>query len=196
MSGKSDAKKNWSKKEALMHLDSLLRTALYITGDETSAKNLIEETYLSAYRFGGILFGTAECRTWLFKTMTGLLQEHKHFRDSAPEFAKINNHGPINAETEADRPILLFQESHPDDLCDKVDDEMIKDAIWQLPVDLRYAVVLSFLEGFSHQEIAGIVDIGFETVKSQLMRGRRLLQEILWNRMVRDGHVKNRQAYN
>ena len=196
MSVKSDAKRNWSKKEALMHLDSLLRTALYITGDETSAKNLIEETYLSAYRFGGILFGTAECRTWLFKTMTGLLQEHKHFRISAQKIAEINNRGPIDAETETNQPILLFQESHPDELCRQVDDEMIKDAIWQLPVDLRYAVVLSFLEGFSHQEIAGIIDSDLETVKSQLMRGRRLLQEILWNRMVKDRQTKPRQAYN
>lgn len=196
MSGKSDAKRNWSKKEALMHLDSLLRTALYITGDETSAKNLIEETYLSAYRFGGILFGTSECRTWLFKTMTGLLQEHKHFRDSTPKIAEINNRGPIDGEDETDQPILLFQESQPDELCGQVDDEMIKDAIWQLPVDLRYAVVLSFLEGFSHQEIAGIVDSDLEEAKSQLMRGRRLLQEILWNRMVKDGQAKPRQAYN
>ena len=66
----------------------------------------------------------------------------------------------------------------------------VKTAIEELPEDFRLVIVLSFLEGFSYQEIADIVGLNIGTVKSRLHRGRKLLQKSLWQYAVKNGFVK------
>jgi RNA polymerase sigma-70 factor, ECF subfamily len=73
----------------------------------------------------------------------------------------------------------------------KVFDEDVKKAIEELPDDFRMVVILSFLEGFSYQEIAEIADLQLGTVKSRLHRGRKLLQKKLLEYAVRNGYIKD-----
>ena len=68
----------------------------------------------------------------------------------------------------------------------------MKKAIDELPEDFRIVVVLSFLEGFSYQEIADITDLQLGTVKSRLHRGRKLLQKELYDYAVRNGYIKDK----
>ena len=187
---KPDAIKECFKDEALKHLDSLLRVAMYLFGDEAAANDLIQETYIKAYHRTGSLECMADCRVWLFKTMTGLINEKR--------FAPVESSQPIlglESQTDEFRPFPAFQKAISQDACHEVDNEMIKSAIWELPVELRYLVVLSLLEGFSHKEIASISDLNTGAVKSKLLTGRRLLQEILWNRMVKEGLMKQYPSY-
>ncbi len=187
---KPDAIKDCFKDEALKHLNSLLRVAMYLFGDESTANDLIQETYLRAYRQTGSLECMADCRVWLFKTMTGLINEHQLARSEITE--------PLpdpEIETNDLRPFPAFEKAMSQDICNDIDNEMIKSAIWDLPLELRYVVVLSFLEGFSHKEIVSISDLDIGTVKSKLLAGRQLLQEILWNRMVKEGLLKQYPAY-
>ena len=67
----------------------------------------------------------------------------------------------------------------------------VKKAIETLPDDFRLVVVLSFLEGFSYQEIADITDLQLGTVKSRLHRGRKLLQKELFEYAIKNGYVKD-----
>jgi len=79
------------------------------------------------------------------------------------------------------------------DLLNKVFDDDVKKAIEGLPDDFRLVVVLSFLEGFSYQEIADIADLQLGTVKSRLHRGRKLLQKELYEYAIRNGYVKDKK---
>jgi RNA polymerase sigma-70 factor (ECF subfamily) len=75
----------------------------------------------------------------------------------------------------------------------KIFDDDVSAAIGKLPEDFRLVVILSFLEGFSYQEIAGITGLQIGTVKSRLHRGRKLLQKGLWDYALRNGFVKEPQ---
>ena len=73
----------------------------------------------------------------------------------------------------------------------KILDSDVKKAIEELPDDFRIVVILSFLEGFSYQEIADITDLQLGTVKSRLHRGRKLLQKVLYDYAVKNGYIKD-----
>ena len=73
----------------------------------------------------------------------------------------------------------------------KIFDDDVKKAIEELPDDFRLVVVLSFLEGFSYQEIAEIADLQLGTVKSRLHRGRKLLQKALYDYAIKNGYIKD-----
>jgi RNA polymerase sigma-70 factor (ECF subfamily) len=75
----------------------------------------------------------------------------------------------------------------------KIFDDDVRTAISTLPEDFRLVVILSFLEGFSYQEIADITGLQIGTVKSRLHRGRKLLQKGLWDYALRNGFVKEPQ---
>jgi len=75
----------------------------------------------------------------------------------------------------------------------KIFDDDVRLAITELPEDFRIVVVLSFLEGFSYQEIADITGLQIGTVKSRLHRGRKLLQKGLWEYALRNGYIKEPQ---
>jgi RNA polymerase sigma-70 factor (ECF subfamily) len=181
------------KKEALMHLDSLLRAALYMTGDMETANNLIQETYLRAYCLWGQSIVTRGYRTRLFRAMTGLLKEYELSRNSSADYEGSN---VINELPTKDMNFPVNMDADKvDEYCHKLDDEVVKDAIRQLPYDLRLMIVLHFIEGFSYQEIAEISEIGIMSVKEHLRNGRLILQEILWRKMVVDGLVKEHSAY-
>ena len=74
----------------------------------------------------------------------------------------------------------------------KILDDDVKRAIDNLPDDFRMVAVLSFLEGFSYQEIADIADLQLGTVKSRLHRGRKLLQAELYDYAVKNGYIKSK----
>ena len=181
------------KKEALMHLDSLLRAALYMTGDIETANNLIQETYLRAYCLWGQSIVTRGYRTRLFRAMTGLLKEYEQARKTSlkSEIPKSVNKNFARGN----KPILNVEADQVDELCHKLGGEVVKDAIGKMPYDLRLITVLSYIEGFSYQEIAEISEISIMAVKDKLSDGRQILQEILWRQMVVDGLVKEHPAY-
>jgi RNA polymerase sigma-70 factor (ECF subfamily) len=80
-------------------------------------------------------------------------------------------------------------------MCHMVGDEMLRTAIENLPFDLRLVVILSFVEGFSYQEIAEITETNIGTLKAKLGEGRRQLQEELWKSVTREGLVKQPSSY-
>ncbi len=174
--------------EALVHIDSLLRTALRMTRDEGDANDLVQETFLKAYRFWDKFQEGSNCRAWLYKIMTNIFINNYRAKAWKPQTIDIEDiddsflHGQLSALGPSDNPEKLF--------FDKVFDDDVKGAIDELPEDFRLVTVLSFLDGFSYQEIADILNINIGTVKSRLHRGRKLLQKSLWDYAVKNGFVK------
>ena len=178
------------EKEALPHMDALYRTALRLSKNDKDAEDLVQETYVKAYRFWDKFETGSNCRAWLFKIMTNIFINQYRSKSRSPMTANIDDiddnflYGQLATVDGAQDPEqALFA---------KVFDDDVKKAIENLPDDFRLVVVLSFLEGFSYQEIAEIADLQLGTVKSRLHRGRKLLQKQLWDYAVKNGYIKDK----
>ncbi|MEW6015956.1 MAG: sigma-70 family RNA polymerase sigma factor [Candidatus Zixiibacteriota bacterium] len=184
----NDHKKERFNKEALIHLDSLYRTALRMTRNENEAEDLVQETFLKAYRFWDKFEEGSNCRAWLFKILTNIFINNYRAKSRTPqvvEFEDVDDDflfGQLAALGPSENPEQHFFA--------KVFDDDVKRAIEDLPEDFRLVVVLSFLEGFSYEEIAEIAGLNIGTVKSRLHRGRKLLQKALWDYAVKNGFIK------
>lgn len=181
-------KKERFDKEALVHLNSLYRTALRMTRNENDASDLVQETFFKAYRFWDKFEEGSNCRAWLYKIMTNIFINQYRAKSSSPQTVDLEDvdddflFGQLSALGPPDDPEKLFFR--------KVFDDDVKAAIDEMPEDFRLVIILSFLEGFSYQEIADILNINIGTVKSRLHRGRKLLQKSLWEYAVKNGFVK------
>lgn len=183
-----DRRKERFDREALVHIDSLYRTALRMTKNDGDADDLVQETFLKAWRFWDKFQEGSNCRAWLFKIMTNIFINNYRAKAWTPQTIDLEDvdddflFGQLSALGPSDDPEKHF--------FNKVFDDDVKKAIEELPEDFRLVVVLSFLEGFSYQEIADIVNLNIGTVKSRLHRGRKLLQKSLWEYAVKNGFVK------
>jgi len=177
------------EEEALPHMDALYRTALRMTKNEGDAEDLVQGAMVKAYRNWDKFETGSNCRAWLFKIMTNIFINDYRSKSRAPV--------SINMDDIDDNFLLgqLATVSGSDDpekrLFAKVFDDDVRKAIEELPDDFRIVVILSFLEGFSYQEIADIVDLQLGTVKSRLHRGRKLLQKQLYEYAVKNGYIKD-----
>lgn len=184
------AKRRSFEEEALPHMDALYRTALRLSKNASDAEDLVQETFVKAYRFWDKFEAGSNCRAWLFKIMTNIFINQYRSKSRSPLQANLD---------EIDDSFLYGQlasgqqGSDPEkELFAKVFDDDVKKAIENLPDDFRLVVVLSFLEGFSYQEIAEIADLQLGTVKSRLHRGRKLLQKQLWDYAIKNGYIKDK----
>ena len=162
-----------------------------MTRNPSDAEDLVQETYLRAYRgFGGFQEGT-NLKAWLYKILTNTyinMYRAKKRRpdevdfDDAEDFFLFRRLGGLEAAASRadarDRPVL-----------DAMPESVVKDAIDSLPEQFRVAVLLADVEGFSYKEIAEITDVPIGTVMSRLHRGRKQLQARLWDFAVERGLV-------
>lgn len=169
-------------------MDALYRTALRMTKNANDAEDLVQETFVKAYRFWDRFEPGSNCRAWLFKIMTNIFINDYRSKSRTPT--------PVNVDDIDDSYLYNYlagtqSESNPEQqFLSKVFDDDVRQAIEELPDDFRVVVILSFLEGFSYQEIAEIVGLQLGTVKSRLHRGRKLLQKQLLDYAVRNGYIK------
>lgn len=178
--------------EAMPHMDALYRTALRMTKNQSDAEDLVQETMVKAYRFWDKFEPGSNCRAWLFKIMTNIFINEYRSKSRTPVSVNMDDiddnflYGQLAASSPDKNPEeMLFA---------KIFDDDVKKAIEELPDDFRLVVVLSFLEDFSYQEIADIVDLQLGTVKSRLHRGRKLLQKKLYDYAVKNGYIKDHVA--
>lgn len=175
--------------EALPHMDALYRTALRMTKNEKDAEDLVQEAFVKAYRFWDKFESGSNCRAWLFKIMTNIFINDYRSKSRSPMAVNVDE---IDDNFLYGQLAIGGKEENPEkDLFNKIFDDDVKQAIENLPDDFRLVVMLSFLEGFSYQEIADIMDLQLGTVKSRLHRGRKLLQKELFEYAVKNGYVKD-----
>jgi RNA polymerase sigma-70 factor (ECF subfamily) len=175
---------------AMPYMDALYSAALRMTRNPADAEDLVQETYLRAYRgFASFQEGT-NLKAWLYKILTNTfinLYRAKKRRpdevdfDDAEDFFLFRRLGGLEAAEAGRTPETLVLESIPD--------SVVKEAIDALPEQFRVAVLLADVEGFSYKEIAEITDVPIGTVMSRLHRGRRQLQARLWDFAIERGLV-------
>ncbi len=174
--------------EALPHMEALYRTALRMTKNESDAEDLVQEAYVKAYRFWDRFEPGSNCRAWLFKIMTNIFINEYRSKTRSPMSVNVDElddnflYGQLAVDQTTRNP--------EQELFSRIFDDDVKKAVESLPDDFRLVVVLAFLEGFSYQEIADIMDLQLGTVKSRLHRGRKLLQKALWDYAIKNGYIK------
>jgi RNA polymerase sigma-70 factor (ECF subfamily) len=153
---------------ALPHLDDLFRAASHVIGNRTQAEDLVQETYLQAWKsFDRFEIGT-NCRAWLFKILFHVIQHHrrKSFR------LKLTDEGDDIMEQ-----TLIYEPPIEQDLTN----EDVLEAFKKLPEQYREVVLLSDVYDFTYKEIQETLGIPQGTVMSRLSRGRQLLRGHLAN---------------
>ena len=169
-------------------MDQLYGAAMRMTRNPADAEDLVQETYLRAYRgFGSFQEGT-NLKAWLYRILTNTFINSYRSKKRRPD------------ETELDEgeDLYLYRRlggleaarvgrSAEDELMDFFTDGEVKDAMDALPEQFRVAVLLADVEGFSYKEIAEILDIPIGTVMSRLHRGRKALQKGLYDYAVTHG---------
>ncbi len=182
----ADARRASFEGEALVHLDTLHRVALRLTGNAADADDLVQETMLKAYRAWDSYQRGTNAKAWLLTILRHAFINEYRRRTRRPE----------TVDLETIEPFAVFpdvQEQDPQGaFFDRIVDEQVLRAIDALPEAFRETLVLSDAEGLNYQDIARILDVPVGTVKSRLFRARRLLQARLYDYAVEMGYIKRK----
>jgi RNA polymerase sigma-70 factor (ECF subfamily) len=183
------------QEQAMEFMPSLYSAALRMTRNPSDAEDVVQETYLKAYRaFGSFQEGT-NLKAWLYRILTNTFINAYRSKKRRPEQSDLDDvedlylyrrlgglEGAAAGRSAEDEVLDLFTEGE------------IKDALEALPEQFRLAVLLADVEGFSYKEIADILDIPIGTVMSRLHRGRKALQKTLFDFGKSRGLVGDRDA--
>jgi RNA polymerase sigma-70 factor (ECF subfamily) len=176
------------QREAMVHIDSLYNFALRMTGDPEDANDLVQETYMKAYRFFDSFEKGTNCKAWLFRILKNSYinkyrkeskEPDKVDYDEIKEFYHSVKHSSLDSN---DMQEKMFAEL--------LDDEVAQ-ALESLPEDFKEVVQLCDIEGFTYEEIANMVDCPIGTVRSRLHRGRKILREKLMEYARQHGYKVN-----
>ncbi len=167
--------------QAMQYMAPLYTAALRMTRNAADAEDLVQETYLKAYRgFGGFEQGT-NLKAWLYRILTNTFINSYRSKKRRPEESELDEVEDLYLYRRlGGLEAAAIGRSAEDELMDLVTDQEVKDAIEALPEQFRMAVLLADVEGFSYKEIADILDIPIGTVMSRLHRGRKALQKALF----------------
>lgn len=171
-------------------LDALYNTAYRMTRNAEDAEDLVQETYLKAYKYYDKFQEGTNLKAWLFKIMKNtFINAYRKKQQVPPEtdFGDIEESFESLVSEEVKRDI----KSPEDELLSGVLDEDIQHALEDLPPDFRMVVLLADLEGFTYKEIAGILDVPVGTVMSRLYRGRRLLEAAMLKYAREHGYLRD-----
>jgi RNA polymerase sigma-70 factor, ECF subfamily len=153
----------------LPHLGAAYNLARWLTRSETDAEDVVQEAYLRAFRhFGG--YHGSDGRPWLLAIVRNTCYTWMR-QNRAPEL-----HTVFDEETHTDSADYLNPETL---LLNKADGELLRQALEELPVEFREAIVLRELEGLSYKQIADVAEVPIGTVMSRLARARKRLQQVL-----------------
>ena len=165
---------------AMEHMGSLYTAALRMTRNPADAEDLVQETYLKAYRAFGTFQAGTNLKAWLYKILTNTFINSYRSRKRRPEQTELDDVedlylyrrlGGLEAATAG--------RSAEEEVLEHFTESDVKAAIEALPEQFRMAVLLADVEGFSYKEIAEILDVPVGTVMSRLFRGRKALQKSL-----------------
>ena len=167
--------------QAMPLMDGLYSAALRMTRNPADAEDLVQETYLKAYRAFHTFEQGTNLKAWLYRILTNTyinIYRAKKRRPDETDLDEVEDLylyrrlGGLEAATAG--------RSAEEELLDHLTDSEVKDALEALPEQFRMAVLLADVEGFAYKEIAEILDIPIGTVMSRLHRGRKAMQKELY----------------
>ena len=168
------------ERDVLPLLPSLYGAALRMTRNPTDAEDMVQDTYLRAFKgFASFREGT-NLKAWLYRILTNSFINTYRKKQREPQIVEgpedidewylYDRLGGRNVEVSAEAEVL-----------DRIPDADVKAALESLPEYFRLPVLLADVEGFGYKEIADIMQVPIGTVMSRLHRGRKALEKALWD---------------
>lgn len=174
----NDAEKNdIFNREFMPHINSMYNFAFRLTMDEDDANDLVQDTYLKAFRFISSFERGTNAKAWLFRILKNSFINDYRKRSKEPskvDYQEVETTYNSEEAAEVDHTTDLRVETVQDMIGDEV-----ATALNSLPVDFRTVIILCDIEGFTYEEMAKILDIPIGTVRSRLHRARNLLKDKL-----------------
>ncbi|MGH8943368.1 MAG: sigma-70 family RNA polymerase sigma factor, partial [Acidimicrobiia bacterium] len=178
------------EQDAMQYARQLYSAAMRMTRNPSDAEDLVQETFLKAYRAYHTFEEGTNLKAWLYRILTNTYI-NKYRKDSRrPSEVDLGSvedlylYRNIGSEESAEAA-----RTTEDRVLDGLVESDIKKAVEDLPENFRLPVLLADLEGFSYKEISDILDIPIGTVMSRLHRGRKAMQKSLWEYAVKRGLV-------
>jgi RNA polymerase sigma factor (sigma-70 family) len=162
--------------EFMPHIDSMYNFAFRLTFDEDDAKDLVQDTYMKAFRFINSFEQGTNAKAWLFRILKNSFINE--YRKKSKQPAKVDYQEVETFYNSDDVDYQSTTDLRAESVKDMLGDE-ISNALNALAVDFRTVIILADLEGFTYEEMAKILDIPIGTVRSRLHRARNLLKEQL-----------------
>ena len=174
---------------ALPQLSHMYTSAFYLTRDKTEAEDLVQETYLRAFRFFNKFQPGTNCRAWLLSILRNLFINRYRQKRKEPEkvdWEKIEQvyESMVQQGEKAER------DNPENQLISRLMDEEVERALRELSEEYRMAIVLVDIEELSYEEAAKVMECAIGTVRSRVSRGRRMLQVALRNYALKRGLIK------
>ena len=166
------------EKDAMQFAPQLYSAALRMTRNPADAEDVVQETFLKAYRGYHTFQEGTNLKAWLYRILTNTYINRYRKKTRRPQevelgeledfylFKRLNQTGSTGGASR----------SAEEEVLERFGDNDIKEAVESLPEHFRLPVLLADVEGFSYKEIAEILDVPIGTVMSRLHRGRKALQ--------------------
>ena len=174
------------EKEFLPHVGPLQTFAYHLTYNQDDADDLVQETYLKAFRFIDKYEKGTNAKAWLFKILKNAYINEYRKRVKQP--VKVDFEDVVTYHDTDDDRITGYFDLREDIFQHMMGDE-ITSAVNSLPLDFRTVILLCDIEGFTYEEIASIIDVPIGTVRSRLFRARNLLKEKLTTYAQEHGYI-------
>ncbi len=189
----SDTNPQYSEKEKYLVfnqdfmplMDAAYNFAFRLTLDEDDAKDLVQDTYMKAFRFIASFQRGTNAKAWLFRILKNSFINE--YRKKSKQPSKVDYQEIEQIYNSEDTAMSLTTDLRVDVLQGMIGDE-VANALNSLAVDFRTVIILCDIEGFTYEEMAKILDIPIGTVRSRLHRARNILKEKLRDYVQKSGY--------
>ena len=171
-----DRKAKIFTEEFFPQIEALNNFAYHLTYNQSDAEDLVQETFLKAYRFIDKYDEGTNAKAWLFRILKNAFINEYRKKSKAPQAVDIDQANLLKDEDE--KAYKGFNDLREEMFQNMMGDE-ITNAINTLQEDFRTVILLCDVEDFTYEEIATILEIPIGTVRSRLHRARNLLREKL-----------------
>jgi len=168
------------EQDAMQFAPQLYSAGLRMTRNPADAEDLVQETFLKAYRAYHTFAAGTNLKAWLYRILTNTYINRYRKQARRPTETDLGDLEDLYLYRQIGNSGAVGRSAEEEVLEGFVDDD-VKAAVESLPEHFRLPVLLADVEGFSYKEIAEIMDVPIGTVMSRLHRGRKALERALWS---------------
>lgn len=164
------------QREFMPHIEALKTFAFHLTYNDADADDLVQETYMKAFKFMDKYEKGTNAKAWLFKILKNAYINEYRKKVKSPQKVDVDDVGLV--KTTENQNERLKADLRDDIYTNEMGDEITR-AMDKLPEDFKTVILLCDIEGFSYEEMSKIIDIPVGTIRSRLFRARNALKELL-----------------